>query len=386
MRYEIIRVRDFKVRLVSALIFIISIGALPSCIFAAEEFTTEEFTFESSGINLNGIISRPQNTEANAIIIIVHGYGRTNVVKGNWYRELRSRFTSRGISVLVWDKPGCGKSEGEFDINQPVDSSADEVVAAMHALKQKKEAGSERIGLWGVSRAGWIAPLAIRKEPGVAFWISVSGTDAYENWGYLLRSNLELDGHAPSEIDVIYKEWIDGNRIFRSGGSFEAYTSATDTFRRNKLVQKLTGQTYVKHVPGSEAYVQARQQYLKNQKEYMAQAPLFDEESGLQIYVSDFDQLLKTVSCPVLAVFGGNDRHVDWRKTKQLYERTIGTGEDARLSVKVFPGADHNLRMSKTGGYFEPQEPGYSKIPYADGYYEAMTDWLCANGFCADTE
>ena len=383
MGYEIISVRDFKVRLALALIFLISIGALASSIFTTEELTTEEFTFKSSGVNLNGIISRPKTMEVNSIVIIVHGYGRTNVVNNNGYHELRSKFTSKGISVLVWDKPGCGKSEGEFDINQPVDSSAEEVVSAIHALRKRKEAGSERIGLWGVSRAGWIAPLVIKQEPSVKFWISVSGTDAFENWGYLLRSNLELGGHSHSEIDVLHKEWIDGNSIFRSGGSFEDYTSATNTFWRNEIVQKLTGQEYLEHVPGSEEYVQARQLYLKNQKDYIAQGHLFDEESGVQVYVRDFDQVLKTVSCPVLAIFGGNDRHVDWRKTKKLYESTLGIGEDARLSIRVFPNADHNIRMSKTGGYFESQESDYWKTPYADGYYEAMIEWLCSNSFCA---
>ena len=381
MRYEIKSVRDFIGRLALALIFLMSIDAL-----ASSTFTTEEFTFKSSGISLNGIISRPNNMEVNSIVIIVHGYGRTNVVDGNWYHELRSRFTSKGISALVWDKPGCGKSEGEFDIHQPVDSSADEVVSAIHALRKKKEAGSEQIGLWGISRAGWIAPLAIKQEPSVKFWISISGTDGFENWGYLLRSSLELSGHSPPEIDALHQGWIDGNRIFRSGGSFEDYTSATRTFWSNKIVQKLTGRAYLEHVPGSEEYAQARQQYLKNQQDFIAEEHLFDEESGLEVSVKDFDQVLKTVSCPVLAIFGGNDKHVDWRKTKKLYENTLGQRGDARLSIKVFPNADHNMRMSKTGGYLESQQSDYWKTPYADGYYEAMIEWLCSNGFCAKTE
>ncbi len=186
MGNEIINVGKFIGRHALALISLLSIGALVPSSFATENFTTEEFTFQSSGVKLNGIINRPKTMEATSMVIIVHGYGRTNVVKDNGYHELRSRLTSRGISVLVWDKPGCGKSEGEFDINQPVGSSADEVVSAIHALRQKEEAGSDQIGLWGVSRAGWIAPLVIQQEPSVKFWISVSGTDAFENWGYLL--------------------------------------------------------------------------------------------------------------------------------------------------------------------------------------------------------
>ena len=382
MGYEIITVRNLIGWLPLILISLLPIDAPAYSIFTDAGFTTEEFTFKSSGVRLNGIISRPQNVEANSIVIIVHGYGRTNVVKNNGYHELRSRFTSKGISVLVWDKPGCGKSEGEFDINQPVESSADEVVAAMHALRKNKEAGSDQVGLWGVSRAGWIAPLVINKEPSVEFWISVSGTDAFENWGYLLRSSLELGGYSRAEIDVVHKGWLDGNRIYSSGGSFEDYLRATHAFKRNELVQKLTGQDYVELVPGSEEYEQAQQRYLKNQTDYMAEGHVFDEESGLEVYVKDFDQILKTISCPVLAIFGGNDRHVDWRKTKKLYESTLGLGENAGLSIKVFPHADHNMRISKTGGYVESQESEYWKTPYVDGYYEAMTAWLCSNGFC----
>ncbi len=367
--------------------FIIAFVSLTSSVAqTSSTFTTGEFTFESSGLNLNGIISRPQEMKANAIIIIVHGYGPTNVVKNNGYHELRSKFTSKGISVVVWDKPGCGKSEGVFDINQPVDSSADEIVSAIQALKDNEEAGSEKIGLWGVSRAGWIAPLAINKEPSVKFWISISGTDAFENWGYLLRSNLKLEGHSGAEIDVVYKEWVDGNRIYRLGGSFEEYTSSTKTFRRNEMVQRLTGQEYLEHAPESDAYVQAQRQYLKSQKGYIAEGHLFDEESGLQIYIEGFDQILKTVSCPVLAIFGGRDTQVDWRKTKKLYESTLGPNGEARLSVRVFPNADHNLRLSRTGSYFESQKSDYWKTPYADGYYETMLEWLCSNGFCARTE
>ena len=147
MRSKLTHFRDVMARLAIALISLMSIGALASSALTAEEPANEEFTFKSSGLYLNGIISRPQTTEANSIVIIVHGYGPTNVVDGNWYRKLRSEFTSKGISVLVWDKPGCGKSEGEFDINQPVDSSADEVVSAIHALRKKKEVGDIGFGV-----------------------------------------------------------------------------------------------------------------------------------------------------------------------------------------------------------------------------------------------
>jgi hypothetical protein len=76
-------------------------------------------------------------------------------------------------------RPGA-QSEGTYDHNQSVQSGAREVLAAIGELKRRNVAGSDHIGLWGISRAGWICPLVIEKVPSVAFWISVSGTDDKE--------------------------------------------------------------------------------------------------------------------------------------------------------------------------------------------------------------
>ena len=154
---------------------------------------TGEFAFEVDGQRLVGLLDRPASREAGATIVLVHGYGKTNVEAEGWNLDLRSHFGRLGINVLVWDKPGCGRSEGEFDIDQPVASSAAEVVAAVRVLKEREIPGSEMVGLWGISRAGWIAPLAMRDEPAIDFWISVSGTDDKENARYLLEQLLAAE-------------------------------------------------------------------------------------------------------------------------------------------------------------------------------------------------
>lgn len=351
---------------------------------ASDSFTTEEFTFESSGLKLNGIISQPKDKDVKSLLIIVHSYGATDVVKGNWFYDLRSMFTDRGIAVAVWDKPGCGNSEGKFNVQQPVDSSADEVVDAIRFLRAHQVPGYKRIGLMGGSRAGWIAPLAISKIPDINFWISVSGTDAYETWGYLLRSTLEIAGHAEPEIETLYQEWIKGIAVIMQRGSYSEYLNATNTLRKNKVYQELTGQKFTDYVKGSVEFAQENKRFDKIQKEYLSETYEYDKESGLKIYVQDFEQILSKISIPVLAIFGDNDKHVDWRKTKKLYEQTIGKNKDSLLNIKVFKGADHVLKMSKTGGYFEVGKPGYWDLPYAEGYHQSMIDFLCSNKFCAD--
>lgn len=352
---------------------------------ASGSFTTEEFIFESSGLKLNGIISQPKNVDAKSIVIIVHSYGATDVVKGNWFYDLRSMFTARGIAVAVWDKPGCGNSEGKFNIQQPVDSSADEVVDAIRFLRANRIPGYQQIGMMGGSRAGWIAPLAISKVADVNFWISISGTDAYESWGYLLRSTLEIAGHTEADIETLYQEWLDSIQVIMRRGSYSEYLNATSTLRKNKVYQELTGQKYTQYQKSSVEFAKEKEHFDKIQREYLSESYEYDKKSGLKIYVQNFEQILSQISIPVLAIFGDNDRHVDWRKTKKLYEQTMGKNKDSLLNIKVFKGADHVLKMSKTGGYFEVGKPGYWDLPYAEGYHQSMIDFLCFNKFCAES-
>lgn len=355
-------------------------------VMASSKFVTEQFSFlTSKEERLYGIISRPENIKPKSIVIIVHGYGQTNVVKGFQYQKLRSKFTSQGVSVVVWDKPGCGESEGEFDINQPVESSAKEILAAIRKLKQRREPGVEKIGLWGVSRAGWIAPLAISQESSIKFWISVSGTDAHENWGYLLRSSLKIAGYSSAKIDAIHQSWINKNTLFWSGADYESYLKAGKEYWQDEIIQKLSGQIYVENEPGSSEYESGRKLYYQNQKKWLSNDNSFNTELGLEIHVPEFEKILKSVSIPVLAIFGDNDRNVDWKKTKSLYENTIGVNNNSKLTIKVFENADHNLRLSKTGGYLETQQNDYVKYPIVDGYYDVMVQWLCTNDFCSNT-
>ena len=197
---------------------------------------TELFKFEVNGNEIVGILDTPTAVDPTATVVIVHGYGKTNVVADNWYAGLRSRLALIGVSTLVWDKPGCGLSEGEFDINQPVQSSADEVLAAIRALQKTDAKGTANIGLWGISRAGWIAPLALTKDPSIAFWISLSGTDAQENARYLLESNFPIEGRSTEETERLVAEWQNSFNTLWQNGTYEQYLESSPTLRSDPFM------------------------------------------------------------------------------------------------------------------------------------------------------
>lgn len=337
---------------------------------AFSQTVSASFEFQFEGKTLRGLIESPQDQESKAIVILIPGYGATDFVEGGWYSNLRNELVALGLTVCLWDKMGCGASEGEFNAQQPVGNSAAEALAAIEVIKKQNIPGSEKIGLWGLSRAGWICPLINEKYP-VDFWISVSGTDDKENYGYLLKSNLIIAGKAEAEAEELYQAWMLGHRLICTQATFEQYVEAIQPLTQDSTCRRLFG--YANEIEITEA---GRNEYQALQQLYTSKGT-FDEESGLWVYLDDFAGTLQNINCPVLALFGANDAQVDWRKTKALYEETIGGNPNTSLTVKVFDNCNHNLQKCITCGYQE--DLSALQWQACDGYYETMAEWLKAH-------
>ncbi|MEL6215390.1 MAG: hypothetical protein AAFQ99_06925, partial [Pseudomonadota bacterium] len=127
--------------------------AAPS-VLAADK---QPFTFNYQELTYAGEIMQPPGV-AKGMVVIIPGHGPTEFVDGTEYLELRAFFVAQHYSVAYWDKAGCGRSEGEYDHNQSIESSADEAVAAIKILQQLGAPGAENLGFWSISRGGWIVP------------------------------------------------------------------------------------------------------------------------------------------------------------------------------------------------------------------------------------
>jgi hypothetical protein len=111
-----------------------------------------------------------------------------------------------GLACCVWDKPGCGKSEGVYN-DGDIRKSAQEAIACIRELKRQQVPGADTVGLWGLSRGGWVCPLIIQNYPSIAFWISVSGPDGEDNFPYLLETNWRIEGRSEEETKALVKSW-----------------------------------------------------------------------------------------------------------------------------------------------------------------------------------
>jgi uncharacterized protein len=331
------------------------------------QMATRDFEFVSGGKKLSGIIDEPLDGQAKALIIFVHGSGPTDIRRENRYFDLRARFTSLGITCVTWDKPGRGRSEGMFDDNQPLEESATEILDAISQLRSDSIAGSEKIGVWGTSRGGWVAPIALSRNTSIQFWISVSGVPAEDNKYYLVKSNLPLEGRTKEETNMLMEEWKRGKEIFLRGGDYLSYLAATQNLRTDSSVIYFAGE-----LTGSkEAYEAEQQAYLSAKDKYE-----FDEETLSMIRVPDFDEMLSRLNIDVLALFGEKDTNVNWRKAETLYRSTIGKNRNATLTVEVIPDCNHSMSISATGSVREVEGTPLDAGVKCPGYYEAQIEWL----------
>jgi fermentation-respiration switch protein FrsA (DUF1100 family) len=78
---------------------------------------------------------------------------------------------------------------------------------------------------------------------------------------------------------------------------------------------------------------------------------------------SDPADHLTRVTCPVLAVFGEADTVLPVSKSVTLYKRYLDKAGNEDVVVKVFPDADHHIKVDGRP---------------AHGYYEMILSWLRA--------
>lgn len=333
----------------------------------ATPMVTKDFEFVSGNKKLSGVIDQPADRKAQALIVFVHGSGVTDIRRENRYSDLRQRFAELGIASAMWDKPGRGRSEGMFDDNQTLEESAQEVLDAVAYLRAEKIPGSEKIGIWATSRGGWVAPIALSKDPEIKFWISVSGPSAEDNKYYLLESNLPLEGRTLEQTKQLMAEWKRGRQIFMQGGNYDSYLAATEHLRKDSVVFEFAGDV----TSTKTDYEAAQAAYMKEKDKYQ-----FDAETLSMIRVQNFDKMLSKLNIPVLALFGEKDTNLNWRKARDLYESTIGRNPKATLMVRTFPDGNHGITVSATGSIREVDGVPLDVGVKCKGYYETQIEWL----------
>jgi fermentation-respiration switch protein FrsA (DUF1100 family) len=316
---------------------------------------TEPFAFDSGGHRLAGFIDAPPGSAPYPAVLLIPDTGPTDVMSGGGdFAPLRAVFREAGLASVVWDKAGSGCSGGDYRGIADLYARADEVVDAVGALRQRDDIDAARIGLWAVGQGAWIAPMAATMTKGVGFAIVVGAPsrDPAHQQLYMARSNLELEGYAPDQRARWLGPMQQALQLIRGPGTYREY--------RRTVGPLLAQPFFTKLEPFGVELEIGRSRFTQLQG-----------SAALRISA---DVFWPAVELPVLALFGDKDTEFDWRDSERVLRRAFAGRSAARLTVHVFPGADHRLCRARTGGIDEVlARDGCEPAP---GVVDALRRWL----------
>jgi pimeloyl-ACP methyl ester carboxylesterase len=147
----------------------------------------QEIRLERDGAALAGTYSPAGSTA----VVAVHGAGE-GIRDWYLYRHLHEILPPAGVGVLTFDRRGDGESTGNS-------SRGDFATQAEDALALADALDVERVGLWGISQGGWVAPLAATRSDRVAFLVLLASTGVTPalQMRYAVAEQIRRAGYGP---------------------------------------------------------------------------------------------------------------------------------------------------------------------------------------------
>ena len=287
----------------------------------------EEVSFRNGDVPLSGTLVLPETRGPHPAIIVLGGSGwRT---RGQVIHVAR-RLAPRGIATLVFDKRSYGRSGG----SQPYSFAAvaRDAIAAVHELQQHPAIDPRQIGLYGVSRGGWHAPLAASMSNDVAFLVLfvAPAVTPVQQETHRVEHTMRADGYSEEDIGDAVDFMRNKFHYAFTGEGWDIYSALKTKGRKN----------------GWDSYVGGADSKDSRAWEWMRMNMRYDPIPALE-----------KVTCPVLALFGELDRNVLPRVNKPLWETALRRAGNRDFKLVVVPRANHGLRLATTGGRKERSGP-----------------------------
>lgn len=324
-------------------------------------YNEENVVYENkrSNIKLAGTLTYPKLKGKYPAVILVTGSGQQNRdEEGGKHKPfwiIADYLTCNGIAVLRVDDRGIGGSTGNFDQSTTLDF-ANDVLAGITFLKNRKEINSNEIGIIGHSEGGTIAPLAATMSSDVAFIVSMAGV--FINFEDIvidqIMNQLKLQGKKDEDLEL-ERNWR--KNIYNLAK--EPTDSATAARKLRGIYNELS-QDEITRLNWPKGRQDAQIKQVLNP--WWRYALAMDNKA-----------ILSKVKCPVLAIYGGLDQQVNPEKNIQIIEETLKQAGNNNFMVQKLSGLNHLFQTAKTGSEYEYFRIEETISPLA---LQVISDWI----------
>ena len=304
--------------------------------------------FSNGDVTLSGTLVLPSTDGPHPAVVFIHGSGRNTRESLRFFADT---FASHGIAGLVYDKRGVGDSTGDFreDLISSFVDLADDAIAGQSVLQERPDIASDRIGFWGFSQGGWLAPLAASRSERTAFVICVGGpgVDGESQMQFAIPNLMRADGFSEEAIVQTLKDRAHLQDLLHeiavSGEGWEELDAQVERIKQ-------TGLPLYVGIPETD------HQDISDAIDIEAWRPERSEAEKHNPYA-----VLTKVTCPVLSIYGECDVSVPVAKSVEVFEAALEEAGNVDYTIKVFPKANHGVRVGDD---------------YAEGYLDFMTSWM----------
>jgi pimeloyl-ACP methyl ester carboxylesterase len=362
------------------------------------EPTTEEVTFANEKDVLAGTLYWPREVEPCPAVVLLTGSNRGP--RGPLLTRIAKHFALNGIAVLHYDRPGTGKSTGNTLLQSRADR-AREAAEAIRFLRTKHGIDPQHIGLWGGSEGASIALLAAALYPqDVSFVLPVSGPIGgslfegiyhaaecfavdhgltldemqkivtFEQLCYVFLTGLNIlewpliETRVKRWPDEPWAEFTELSRMRIRSSTLTTEEKQTVTRLLRQVMSTLLEAKWSKLMPFQKEQIKLIMNMDTRQLFAFLETPRLAEA-----WDWDLRRRAEKVKCPVLAIYGKDDRQVPPNLNATRLRAYLSEANNGDCEVIVISGADHVLARTGSGlnGDFIP------------GYLDKMTAWIRAH-------
>ncbi|GAA5062520.1 alpha/beta hydrolase family protein [Nocardia callitridis] len=312
-------------------------------------YKSEDVTYRSGDITIAGTLTAPEGAGPFPAVLLITGSGPQDrdeqIVGHKPFLLIADTLTRAGYAVLRADDRGVGGTGGDLEESNYTDLSGD-AAAGVGFLRGRSEIDPTRIGLFGHSEGGYLAPLvAARPDSGVAFVVLMAGP-AVPGSEVLIEQNRLIGaatGTPPEEVDTRVRQT----------------TELVDVLKRNDI-------------EGAQDLVR-RQNAELPEDQRVSDEQLTAGINPILAALVNYDPApaLSALRVPVFAFYGGHDLQVPAAQSEQPMREHLAADPDA--TVHVFPGLNHLMQPAPTGN---PSEYAGIETTVAPEVLTYVTDWL----------
>ncbi len=293
---------------------------------------SEEVSFQSNGLILNGTIWYPNNNDGKALIIVTSSGNSDRSAS----RAEAILFAQMGFTTFHYDKRGTGNSEGNWNIATIEELSADDVTAIKY-FYNKTGIPLKKIGIKGSSQGAAKIPYILSELENLKYGIAVSCPGAT-----LLESDLNYWRNR--NADVIGNEIVAATKFQRKVFEFIAgELSRTDL---EKAIDNEKSNSWFANV-----WVPNLDEVQKDKKLLYSPIPYFE-----------------TTKQAILILQGTRDEIIPTNSHEIISEALVKSDND-NFKIILLEGASHS--MYNIG---ESDFPYWSKL-HPD-YLTTIEDWI----------